>query len=52
MRGASIVLDQTIRRGAEVLTEAAVTVAFVSRDGRARRIPDSVRARLAGEGAT
>ena len=52
IRGASIVLDQTVRRGADILTEAAVTVAFVSRDGKARRIPDSVRARLAGEGAT
>ena len=50
IRGASIVLDQTIRRGGEVLTEAAVTVAFVNRQGKARRIPDSVRARFAGGG--
>jgi acyl-CoA thioesterase FadM len=34
-----------------VLTEAAVTVAFVNRQGKARRIPDSVRARFAGGGA-
>lgn len=51
MRGASIVLDQTVRRGADVLTEAKVTVAFVSRDGRPRRIPDSVRALFGGGAA-
>jgi acyl-CoA thioester hydrolase len=52
IRGASIVLDQTIRRGPDILTEAAVTVAFVSRDGKARRIPETVRARLAGDAGT
>ncbi len=46
VRGASIVLDQSVRRGTEVLTEAAVTVVLVSRDGKPRRIPDSVRARF------
>jgi acyl-CoA thioester hydrolase len=52
IRGASIVLDQTIRRGAVILCEAAVTVAFVSRDGKARRIPETVRARLASGAGT
>jgi acyl-CoA thioester hydrolase len=46
IRGASIKLRQRVRRGHEVLTDAAVTVVFVNREGRARRIPDSVRARL------
>jgi len=52
IRGASIVLDQTIRRGGDVLTEAAVTVAFVNREGKARRIPESVRERLAAGDST
>ncbi len=46
MRGASIDLGQTIRRGDEVLVEATVTVVLVNRDGRARRIPESLAARL------
>lgn len=46
MRGASIVLEQTIRRGDEVLTDAEVTIVFVSRDGKPLRMPDSVRARF------
>lgn len=49
IRGASIVLDQIVRRAGDVLTEADVTVAFVNRDGRPRRIPDSVRTLLSGE---
>jgi acyl-CoA thioester hydrolase len=51
VRGATVALDQTIRRGDEVLTEAAVTVVFVNREGRARRIPEVVRRLLLGEGA-
>jgi acyl-CoA thioester hydrolase len=46
MRGASIVLRQTIRRDGEKLVEADVTVVLVSREGRARRLPDSLRVAL------
>jgi acyl-CoA thioester hydrolase len=40
--GASIVLLQRVMRGAEVLVEAEVRVAFVS-EGRPRRIPEPLR---------
>jgi acyl-CoA thioester hydrolase len=52
IRGASIVLAQTIRRGDDVLTEAIVTVALVNRDGKPRRIPDSIRRRFSAETST
>jgi acyl-CoA thioester hydrolase len=42
MRGASMTLAQEVRRGDEVLVTADVMVAAV-RDGRAVRIPDSLR---------
>lgn len=42
VRGASITLGQEVRRGAEVLVEAKVKVAFVS-EGRARPIPKALR---------
>jgi acyl-CoA thioester hydrolase len=42
VRGASIVLHQQVKRGAEVLVEAQVQVAFIS-DGRARPIPKALR---------
>ncbi len=45
MRGASMTLEQEVRRGDEVLVRADVMVAAV-RDGRAVRIPDSLRAAL------
>jgi acyl-CoA thioester hydrolase len=45
VRGASVTLDQRIMRGEEVLIEARVQVAFVSA-GRARRIPDALRAAM------
>ena len=48
VRGATIDLDQTIRRGEDVLTVAKVTVVFVNREGRARRIPEVVRLRFLG----
>jgi acyl-CoA thioester hydrolase len=41
--GARLVLDQTVSRDGERLTEAEVTIVLVTRDGKARRIPDSVR---------
>ena len=40
VRGASVQIGQIIRRGDTVLTEAQVTAAFVSPEGRARRQPD------------
>ena len=46
LRGASMTLAQEVRRGEELLVEAEVTVACV-RDGRAVRLPDSLRATLA-----
>src|SRR5262245_13872738 len=50
MAGVSIVLRQTVTRDREVLTDAEVTVALISPEGRARRIPQSVRDMLAGIG--
>ncbi|MGA0563336.1 tol-pal system-associated acyl-CoA thioesterase [Ancylobacter sp. VNQ12] len=43
--GASITLAQKVMRGGELLVEGKVKVAFVSQ-GRARRIPDSLRAAM------
>ena len=48
--GARIVLQQTIRRGDEVLVTAEVTVVMINAAGQARRLPDTVRAVLTGEG--
>ncbi|MEA2989681.1 MAG: acyl-CoA thioester hydrolase [Alphaproteobacteria bacterium] len=45
VKGASIVLHQNVMRGADVLIEARVRVAFVA-DGRARPIPKALRAAL------
>ena len=47
LRGASMTLSQEVRRGGDVLVTADVTVACV-RDGRATRLPDSLRAKLSG----
>ncbi|MBN9354310.1 MAG: YbgC/FadM family acyl-CoA thioesterase [Hyphomicrobium denitrificans] len=44
--GARLILTQTVRREGERLTEAEVTIVLITRDGKARRIPDSVRATL------
>lgn len=46
LRGASMQLAQEVRRGDAVLVAAEVTVACV-RDGRAVRLPDALRRRLA-----
>jgi acyl-CoA thioester hydrolase len=46
VRGASIVLHQTVRRGGEKLVEAEVTVVMINLEGRARRIPDTLRRAL------
>ena len=48
--GARLVLRQIVRRGPELLVEAEVTVVLVNRQGKARRIPDSVREVLQGGG--
>lgn len=45
LRGASMTLSQDVRRGEEILVAAEVRVACV-RDGRAVRLPDSLRALL------
>jgi acyl-CoA thioester hydrolase len=50
MRGASMTLNQEIRRAGDTLVRAEVQVALVSRDGRARRIPAELRAVLGGRG--
>ena len=52
LAGARIVLRQTVRRGHETLVDAEVTVVLVNREGRARRIPESVREVLAASAAT
>lgn len=44
--GARLILRQVIIRGGERLTDADVTIVLVNREGRARRIPDSVRETL------
>lgn len=41
--GARLVLRQSIRRDEILLVEAEVTIVLVTPDGKARRIPDSVR---------
>jgi acyl-CoA thioester hydrolase len=41
--GARIVLTQTVRRGAEVLVAAGVTVVMINGAGQARRMPAAVR---------
>ena len=50
VKGASIVLQQTVTRGDDLLVEAQVRVAFVS-GGRARPIPKALRLAM-GAGAT
>jgi acyl-CoA thioester hydrolase len=49
LRGASMRLAQEVRRGDALLVAADVTVACV-RDGRAVRLPDALRIRLAPPG--
>ncbi|WP_421724723.1 YbgC/FadM family acyl-CoA thioesterase [Bauldia sp.] len=50
LAGARLILRQTARRGETVLAEADVTVVLITPEGRARRIPDGVRERLAPTG--
>lgn len=48
VKGASITLEQEVRRAAEVLVTASVRVAFVS-GGRARPIPKPLRLAMAAD---
>ena len=41
VRGASVIISQTIMRGQEALTEGRVTAAFLSPEGRPRRQPSA-----------
>ena len=47
LSGASLVLDQVIRRGSEILVELTVTIACVTKEGRATRLPERLRKRSA-----
>jgi len=49
-RGARLVLVQEVRRGDDVLFSARVTVAVISAQGRPRRLPADLAARLAPGG--
>ena len=46
VRAASVVIHQEVRRGAETLTEAIVTAAFLTLDGRPTRQPKDWTARF------
>ncbi|AXS41795.1 tol-pal system-associated acyl-CoA thioesterase [Breoghania sp. L-A4] len=45
-RGARLVLAQEVRRGAEVLIKARVTAAVINAEGKPRRMPKDLAARL------
>ena len=51
VRGARMMLEQTILRQDDMLAAAAVTVAVVNGLGRARRLPDALLARFTGGAA-
>ena len=51
LSGARLVLDQSIERGDELIARARVTVVAV-KDGRAARLPKTLLAALASDGAT
>lgn len=51
VRGARMMLEQTILRGDDMLAGAVVTVAVVNGLGRARRLPDALLERFTGGGA-
>jgi acyl-CoA thioester hydrolase len=46
IRGASLIAEQAIRRGAEELAQLQVRIACVNRDGRVARLPQSLRTAL------
>jgi acyl-CoA thioester hydrolase len=43
LAGASILLDQVVRRGSENLVEITVTIACVTKEGRPTRLPERLR---------
>ena len=43
IKGARMILDQKILRGAELLFTAQVTVVAINRDGKPRRLPEKMR---------
>jgi acyl-CoA thioester hydrolase len=45
--GASLTLEQVIRRGPDTLVELIVTIACVTREGRPTRLPERIRAAIA-----
>jgi acyl-CoA thioester hydrolase len=45
--GATLTLDQTVRRGREVLVELVVTIACITREGRPTRVPERIRQAIA-----
>ena len=47
LAGATVTLDQVIRCGSEVLVELTVTIACVTKEGRATRLPERLRRVLA-----
>ena len=47
LRGARMIFDQEVRRGADILCTGRVTVACMTMDGRPRRIPADQRAMFA-----
>jgi acyl-CoA thioester hydrolase len=49
--GASVVLDQSVRRGGTRLFAARVTIVAIGPGGRATRIPEAARAALGALGA-
>jgi acyl-CoA thioester hydrolase len=51
LRGASVSMQQTIMRAAEILAHLSVRVACVDGDGRPARIPGWVRERMAAASA-
>lgn len=47
LKGASMTMAQTVRRGQEVLAEGDISIACVDRSGvKPRRLPEEMRARL------
>ncbi len=50
--GARIVLSQTVRRGADILVTAEVTVVMINAAGQARRLPPAVREVLEGKASS
>ncbi|WP_417423074.1 tol-pal system-associated acyl-CoA thioesterase [Hoeflea sp.] len=52
VRGARMLLEQSISRGSDLLAAASVTVAVVNGFGRARRLPDSLMERFLDGGRT